>query len=138
MQKVVKTFKKKWMTKEALNVVKKKHEAYKKYRKLRTNESKVDYNIAKQMAINVTKKAITDFETMIANNIKENIKEFYSYVNNKTTVRSEIAVLKNRDGELQSYNTRKQKCTTLFSPPYLLKKIQPTFLNQNQRCCNQY
>ena len=27
-------------------------------------------------------------------------KEFYSYVNNKTTVRTEIAVLKNRDGEL--------------------------------------
>ena len=32
MQKVVKTFKKKWMTKEALNVVKEKHKAYKKYR----------------------------------------------------------------------------------------------------------
>ena len=53
------------------------------------------------MAINVTKKASwTEFETRIANNIKENPKEFYSYVNNKTTVRSEIAVLKNRDGEL--------------------------------------
>ena len=32
--------------------------------------------------------------------IKENPKEFYSYVNNNTTVRSEIAVLKNRNGEL--------------------------------------
>ena len=46
------------------------------------------------MAIYVTKKARTEFETRIANNIKENPKEFYSYVNNKTTVRSEIAVLK--------------------------------------------
>ena len=43
---------------------------------------------------------MTDFETRIANNINENPKEFYSYVNNKTTMRSEIAVLKNRDGEL--------------------------------------
>ena len=100
MQKVVKTFKKKWMTQEVLNVVKEKHKAYKKYRRLRTNESKDDYNIAKQMAIYVTKKASTEFETRIANNIKENPKEFYSYANNKTTVRSEIAVLKNRDGEL--------------------------------------
>ena len=100
MQKVFKTFKKKWMTQEVLNVVKEKHKAYKKYRRLRTNESKDDYNRAKQMAIYVTKKARTEFETRIANNIKENPKEFYSYVNNKTTVRSEIAVLKNRDGEL--------------------------------------
>ena len=100
MQKVGKTFKKKWMTKETMNVVKEKHKAYKKYRKLRTNESKDDYNRAKQKAIYATKKARTDFETRIANNIKENPKEFYSYVNNKTTVRSEIAVLKNRNGEL--------------------------------------
>ena len=96
MQKVVK----KWMTQDVLNVVKEKHKAYKKYRRLRTNESKDDYNRTKQMAIYVTKKARTEFETRIANNIKENPKEFYSYVNNKTTVRSEIAVLKNRDGEL--------------------------------------
>ena len=100
MQKVFKTFKKKRMTQEVLNVVKEKHKAYKKYRRLRTNESKDDYNRTKQMAIYVTKKARTEFETRIANNIKENPKEFYSYVNNKTTVRSEIAVLKNKDGEL--------------------------------------
>ena len=63
IQKVVKTFKKKWMTQEVLNVVKEKHKAYKKYRRLRTNESKEskdDYNRAKQMAINVTKKARTE------------------------------------------------------------------------------
>ena len=100
MQIVVKTLKKKWMTQEVLNVVKEKHKAYKKYRRLRTNESKDDYNRAKQMAIYVANKARTEFETRIANIIKENPKEFYSYVNNKTTVRSEIAVLKNRDGEL--------------------------------------
>ena len=65
----------------------------KKYRKLRTNESKDDYNRAKQNAIHATKKARTDFETRIANNIKETPKEFYFYANNKTTIRSEIAVL---------------------------------------------
>ena len=66
MQKVGKTFKKKWMTKETMNVVKEKHKAYKKYRKLKTNESKDDYNRAKQKAIYATKKARTDFETRIA------------------------------------------------------------------------
>ena len=96
IQKVVK----KWMTQEVLNVVKEKHKAYKKYRRLRTNESKDDYNRAKQIAIYVTKKARTDFETRIANNIKKNPKEFYSYVNIRTDVRSEIAVLKKIDGEL--------------------------------------
>ena len=74
MQKVVKTFKRKWMTKEVLNVVNEKHKAYKKYRRLRTNERKDDYNRAKQMAIYVTKKARTGFETRIANIIKENPK----------------------------------------------------------------
>ena len=62
MQKVGKTFKKKWVTKETINVVKEKHKAYKKYRKLKTNESKDDYNRAKQKAIYATKKARTDFE----------------------------------------------------------------------------
>ena len=37
IQKVFKTFKKKWMTQEVLNVVKEKHKAYNKYRRLRTN-----------------------------------------------------------------------------------------------------
>ena len=45
--------------KEALNVVKEKHKAYKKYKRLRTNESKDDYNRAKQKAKFVTKKART-------------------------------------------------------------------------------
>ena len=94
MQKVVK----KRMTKEVMNVVKEKHKAYKKYRRLRTNESKDDYNRAKQIAIYVTKKARTDFETRIANNIKENPKEFYSYVKIRTGVKSEIAALKKIDG----------------------------------------
>ena len=66
MRKVIKTVKKKWMTQEVLNVVKEKHKAYKKYRKLRTNESKEDYNRAKHMAIYVTNKARTDVETRIA------------------------------------------------------------------------
>ena len=79
-------------------MVKEKHKAYKKYRRLRTNGSKDDYNRAKQMAIYVTTKARTDFATRIANNINENPKEFYSYSNIKTTVRREIAVIKNRDG----------------------------------------
>ena len=82
MRKVIKTDKKKWMTQEALNVVKENNKAYKKYRKLRTHESKDDYNRAKHMAIYVTNKARTDLETRIANNIKENHKELYSYVNN--------------------------------------------------------
>ena len=56
-------------------MVKDKHKAYKKYRRLRTNESKDDYNRTKQMAIYVTKKARTEFETRIANNIMENSKE---------------------------------------------------------------
>ena len=43
--------KKKWMTKETMNVVKEKHKAYKKYINLRTNESKDDYDRAKQKAI---------------------------------------------------------------------------------------
>ncbi len=37
MRKVIKTVKKKWMIKEAMKVLKEKHKAYKKYRKLRTN-----------------------------------------------------------------------------------------------------
>ena len=109
MQKVVKTFKKKWMTQEVLNVVKEKHKAYKKYRRLRTNESKYDYNRAKQMAIYVTKKARTEFKTRIANNIKENPKEFYSYVNNKTTVRSEICCAKEQRRRTGNLTTRESK-----------------------------
>ena len=53
MQKVVKTFKKKWMTQEVLNVVKEKHKAYKKYRRLRKNETKDDYNRAIQADGNI-------------------------------------------------------------------------------------
>ena len=66
MQKVGKTFKKKWMTIRDDERSEGETQAYKKYRKLRTNESKDDYNRAKQKAIYATKKARTDFETKIA------------------------------------------------------------------------
>ncbi len=91
------------------------------------------------MAIYVTNKARTDFETRIANNIKENPTELYSYVNNKTTMRSEIAVVKNIDGELAILPHEKAEMLNIFCQRiYYLKKIQLTFLNQNQRCCDQY
>ena len=70
--------------------------------------------------IYVTNKARTHFETSIANNIKENPKELYSYVNNKTTVRSEITVLKNRDGELAILLHEKAEMLNTFLPAYLL------------------
>ena len=81
------------------------------------------YNIAKQMAIYVTKRARTYFETRIANNIKENPTELYSYVNNKTTMRSEIAVVKNIDGELAILPHEKaEMLNTFFASVGLLTK----------------
>ena len=74
------------------------------------------------MALYVTKKARSDFETRIANNINENPKELYSYVDNKTTERSEIAVLKNRDGELAILPREKAEMLNTFLPMYLLFK----------------
>ena len=84
------------------------------------------------MAIYVTKKARTDFETRIANNVKENPNELYSYVNNKTIVRSEITVLTNRDRELAILPHQKADILNTFLPAYILKKIQLTLLNQNK------
>ena len=61
MQKVVQTFKKKWMNKRGAERGEGETQSLQEYRKLRTNQSKDDYNRAKQMAIYVTKNARTDF-----------------------------------------------------------------------------
>ena len=89
------------------------------------------------MAIYVTKKARTYFETRIANNVKENPNEVYNYVNNKITVRSEIAVLKNRYGELTILPHEKADILNTFFASVYAKEDTANITEPEQRCCNQ-
>ncbi|KAK3889104.1 hypothetical protein Pcinc_006847 [Petrolisthes cinctipes] len=86
------------MNNEALKAVQEKHRCYKKHKRLETEESKVQYNIAKRHAAYITRKATQEFESRIAKNVKSNPKEFYSYCRNKTMLRGDIATIVKRDG----------------------------------------
>lgn len=93
------SFKKKWMTREVLEIVKEKHRAYRKLRKQRTEENKRKYQEAKGKALSSTRKARIDFECRIAKDVKVNPKEFYNYCNGKMTTRGEISVITTEEGE---------------------------------------
>ena len=86
------------MTFDVLRMVKEKHRKYKKFRRLKTEETKAEYRVAKTRATSATRAARKIFENRIANNIKENPKEFFSYCKSKTTPQGEVAVITKMDG----------------------------------------
>ena len=91
---------KKWMTKEAQQAVKLKHKAHNKFRKHKTQENQDNFKQAKNNATKVARAARENYESNLAENIKDNPKEFWSYVKSQTGTVSGIAPMKQKDGTL--------------------------------------
>ena len=106
--------KKKWMTKDARSAVKQKHKAYNKYRKHKNQENLDVYKRAKNHAIKVTRDTRQNYETTLAANLKDNPKEFWSYVKSQTGTVSKIAPITNKDGTLAIDNTDKANTLNEF------------------------
>ncbi len=87
-----------WINSTALEKVKKKTEAYKRYISTREGEDYLKYARARNQARWESRKAKKVFESKLAKESKHNPKAFYNYVNGKLKTRPGVSNLKTKEG----------------------------------------
>ena len=81
------------MNDKALLKIKKKKEAFCRYKETNDGKDYLQYARSRNAAKSEARKALRDYEKEIAKKAKRNPKAFYSYVNTKLKSRPGIAVL---------------------------------------------
>ena len=99
-----------WMTSDALNKVKNKAKAYRRYLTSLSNDDYNKYSRARNQARWECRKAKKQFELKLSKEAKKNPKAFYRYVNSKIKTRSGVANLETQNGLA---TTDKEKAETL-------------------------
>ena len=103
-----------WMNEKALSLVKKKHEAYKRYLSTREGQDYNYYAKCRNQAKWAVRKAKRQYEKNIAMQAKTNPKAFYQYANSKLKSRSGIADLVQEDGTLTDSDKEKTEVLNKF------------------------
>ena len=106
--------KSKWLDAHCLRCVKKKSKAWNKYLHTRDQQDYMKYCAARNKATKATIYAKKNYERNIAQNIQENLKNFWSYVRSKTKARTGVADLKDKDGHTASTDIEKANLLNNF------------------------
>ena len=123
-----------WMTRVALISTKDNRVSYEKYM---TTQSNTDYNNftkARKKAKSETRKAVKNFEKLIAREVRENPKAFYRYARSKQSTKQGIPDLIKPDGSKTTSD--KDKANTLnnfFSSVYETLENLPSFHSPHPR-----
>ena len=83
-----------WLNKEATVAIKRKNNAYKKYRMNKSHYNEYKYRTQRNIATNEVRKAKQYFEQKIAKECQKNPKAFWRYIKSKTVQKSNIGNLK--------------------------------------------
>ena len=96
-----------WMGRDLDKKIKKKHQAWDKYKRNKSKENWENYTHFRNIATNSVNDAKKKFEHKIIHEVKTNPKNFWNYVKYKTKTKSNIAGLENNQGDI--VNEDKQK-----------------------------
>ena len=108
-----------WMDTRVLSRIKKKREAFEKYKQTREGKDYIEYTRARNAAKADMRRAVRDYEREIARQAKRNPKAFYRYVNGKLKTRAKIANLRTSDGkEISGDKERADEFNRFFSSVY--------------------
>jgi hypothetical protein len=91
----------KWATRKVTGLRKAKKKAWWNFKQ--SGKNPVLYEVYKNKlnkSVSENKRAKKSFETRLANNVKNNPKEFYAYANSKSRTNKQVGPLKNQQGEL--------------------------------------
>ena len=122
-----------WMDEKVTAAVKKKTEAYTKYRQSREGTDYINYRRSANRVKAEVRKAVRTFEKMIAMEAKKNPKAFFNYTRSKMKTRTGISDLEYPDGSMAHTDVqRKQSCLTRISQTYSQKKTWPQYLRSSR------
>ena len=97
--KIKKANKPKWMDNEVAKAIKEKKNAWKKWKKTKSVEEKVEYKKLETRCKKVIRNKKNAIERKIARGAKADPKAYYSYINSSKQQRSKIGPIKDEDGE---------------------------------------
>ncbi|MEW8547692.1 MAG: reverse transcriptase family protein, partial [Candidatus Thiodiazotropha sp.] len=92
--------KKKWVNRDCISSIKKKHKAWNSYIHTKSRRDFDKYCAARNKCTSVTRAAKRKFEKTIVNNMNKDSKGFWAYVKQQTKSRSGICDLKNENQEV--------------------------------------
>ncbi len=102
-----------WFNESAFKKVRKKKESFDRYKDSLDGQEYVAYARARNQAKWACRKAVRDFEKILAKEVKHNVKAFYNYANSKLKTRSQVGDLVMENGKRTSSD--KEKAETLNS-----------------------
>ncbi len=89
-----------WMNQTLLRQWKKKYFAWKRFTETKSHANYVLYKKETKSLKKTTRKAKRKYEKKLAKQVRHNKRAFYRYVNSKLTVRPELRVFQNENGEM--------------------------------------
>ena len=105
---------KEFMTPETLDIVREKHQLYRRWKNTGKDEDYAKYAKANNKSAKSCRKARRQYEKKIAESSKENQKPFWNYTKSKTKSRVGIADLKREDGTKTSTDKEKAELLNQF------------------------
>ncbi|KAK3085705.1 hypothetical protein FSP39_007566 [Pinctada imbricata] len=103
-----------YMDAEGMRMVRRKNKAWEKYMKSREQKDYLEYCDVRNALREHTKELRCKFEENIANEVKENPRAFWKYTRSKTTVRSGVGDLKDKEGVMHSDDKAKAEILNSF------------------------
>ena len=106
---------KRWMDKETLALVRKKHKLFRRWQETQDGQDYLLHSIARNQASKACKKAKKQLEKKVAQDVKKNPKAFWSFVKSKTQTRKGVVDLKMPNGEKTRNDQEKADLLNQFS-----------------------
>ena len=111
-----------WMNKDAMQRVKKKYQAWKRYTNTRQYRDYEAYCKARNEVTKEVRKAKRSYEKKLAEEIKDNPKSFWKYVRDKTNVKQGVSDLEKEDGSFAHTDEEKaEKLNKFFSSVFTIE-----------------
>ena len=114
--------KQKWTDKKCLDAVKKKHRAWNKYIHTQSQRNYSEYCNVRNACTKTTRSAKKKYEKNIVMNMKENPKDFWAYIRQKTKAKSGVSDLKDSQGVLIQDNEEKANLLNDFFASVFIKE----------------
>ena len=95
-------FKPIWMKPNVMRLIRKKQRLYNHYKTTKEHKSFLEYKEIEKSVKNAVRNAKKNFEKQLAKKSRRHNKSFYSYVQNKTKIKSNVGPLLKQDGEITS------------------------------------
>ena len=93
-----------WISNKIIRDIKKRNRIWKKYKNTSDLSTLYKYKEVRNKISSDIVKAKRNFEIRLANNINENSKAFYAYVNSKRISKDKIGPLKDENGQIATDN----------------------------------